>query len=225
MSKAEVGWVSPFEDILNDKKRAFLEAFAVRGTITGAAVAAGVSHTTYYTEQWKSDEQFQDAMRQAERMAAEGLVDEARRRATEGLKAYKFTTGGEAVRHPEECECGHHASNHERRRLDADGAEVPRRCGECTCAGFVGRPYYEHKYSDTMLIFLMKGQLPDIYGDRMRVEAQVSNIDIERLPDHLVARIAGGENVMAVLASAAMSEVEARTLLGSGKEPDATHEG
>jgi len=33
-----------------------------------------------------------------------------------------------------------------------------------------GKQYFEHEYSDTLMIFLLKGELPEKYGDKARVD-------------------------------------------------------
>ena len=64
------------------------------------------------------------------------------------------------------------------------------------------------RYSDTLLIFLMKGLMPERYGNRREFRGSLANLDISKLPDALVARIAAGEHPLAVLASAAPSVLE-----------------
>ena len=58
------------------------------------------------------------------------------------------------------------------------------------------------KYSDTLLIFLLKGLRPEKYKERMELKGGLARIDLRQLPDHLLERIANGEHVMSVLASA-----------------------
>ncbi len=65
-----------------------------------------------------------------------------------------------------------------------------------------------HRYSDTLLIFLMKGLMPERYGDRVEVGGTLANLDVSRLPDDLVERIAAGEHPLAVLASATSELME-----------------
>ena len=56
------------------------------------------------------------------------------------------------------------------------------------------------RYSDTLLIFTLKGLLPDRYRDRVEGRSVLANIDLAQLPDALLARIAGGEDPRSVLA-------------------------
>lgn len=94
---------------------------------------------------------------------------------------------------------------------------------ECGCAGFIGRPYYEDKYSDVLLIFLTKGVLPDRYREIREVRGVLAKLDLNQLPNVMVARIAAGEHPEAVLAWGAsefgMSPGElVRGALAPGKE-------
>ena len=56
------------------------------------------------------------------------------------------------------------------------------------------------KYSDVLLMFLLKGIRPEKYGDRMEVRGAFANLDISKLPDALVHRLSQGENPLSVLA-------------------------
>ena len=71
---------------------------------------------------------------------------------------------------------------------------------------------YTREYSDILLIFLLKGMKPEKYQERVQVRGSLANIDMSKLPDELVARMAAGENPHAVLASA-------QPQLASGPEP------
>ncbi len=57
------------------------------------------------------------------------------------------------------------------------------------------------EYSDNLLMFILKGLLPEKYGNRVEPRASVASIDLTKLPDHLIARIAAGEHPLSVLAS------------------------
>lgn len=108
-----------------DQRRAkqvlFLAAFAEVGTITHAALAAGVDRQTHYN--WlEADEAYAKAFVDAEGMAADTLEHEARRRACDGVDEPVFYEGKKV-------------------------ATV-------------------RKYSDTLLIFLLKGARPEKFRDR-----------------------------------------------------------
>lgn len=80
------------------------------------------------------------------------------------------------------------------------------------------------EYSDTLLIFLLKGARPEKYRDRLDVRGAVLHLDqnqLSQLPDPLLARIAKGEDPATVLASVA-EDVLGR--LGSGEEAGASGE-
>jgi hypothetical protein len=154
----------------------------------------------------------------ARELASETLEQEALRRGFEGVRRYKFN-GGKPVLNPEKCECGHGLRGHARPRKPdhvPEGEEVDqeiRPCLECSCEDFHGAPYFEHEYSDKLLLALLAARKPREYGTK-RIERTLP-IDWDRLPDHLVARIARGEDAHAVIASAAEDGVR---LLASGAE-------
>jgi hypothetical protein len=78
-----------------------------------------------------------------------------------------------------------------------DGIQVP-------VGWYQGQPGgYVTQYSDKLLIFLLKGAMPDKYTDRRQLKGTLANIDLARLPDEALARIAAGEHPNSVLASLA----------------------
>ena len=81
------------------------------------------------------------------------------------------------------------------------------------------------EYSDILAIFLLKGLRPEKYKDRMEMRGALAHIDISYLPDHLLQRVADGEHIMSVLASAvelgAAGGVDVPKLLGAGPAPEA----
>jgi len=79
---AAVAWEAP-ERIGTPEKRAALEAYARRGNVTAACLAANVGRTTWYT--WRNtDPDFDSAVAEAEQAAADFLEDVAVQRATAG---------------------------------------------------------------------------------------------------------------------------------------------
>lgn len=67
---------------------------------------------------------------------------------------------------------------------------------------YKGKPGgYVREYSDNLLMFMLKGLLPDKYRERVEVRGGISTIAYDKLPDHLIARIAAGEHPLSVLAS------------------------
>lgn len=73
---------------------------------------------------------------------------------------------------------------------------------------------YIRRYSDVLLIFLLKGAFPDKYKDRTEIRGALATLDYGKLPDDALARIAGGEHSAVVLASLAR-EVPAGLLRGA----------
>ncbi len=56
------------------------------------------------------------------------------------------------------------------------------------------------RYSDVLLMFLLKGLLPERYRERRDLRGSLAHIDLTQLPDHLLARLAAGEHPFSVLA-------------------------
>ena len=56
-------------------------------------------------------------------------------------------------------------------------------------------------YSDNLLMFVLKGLLPDKYRERVEVRGSIAAIAYNKLPDHLLQRISDGEHPLSVLAS------------------------
>ena len=99
----------------------------------------------------------------------------------------------------------------EARRRAVEGVTEPVGWYRGTAGGTVQR------YSDTLLIFLLKGLKPETYRERVEVRASVfAKLNMERLPDAVIARLADGEHPAAVLASA--GEEVRGLLLASGVE-------
>ncbi len=197
----------PFQHISHPKKRAYLTAFAELGHHGDAARAAGISTRLTRTPGWLEDDEYQEAYEEARIMAGDRLEDVAHRRAVEGLRSYKFDKDGIPLRHPDECDCGHNRIAHPTLEVPDEygGGDPSRPCTaeECGCIAFHGRPYYEDKMSDVLLIFLTKGILPTRYREIREVRGVLAKLDLNQLPNHLVQRIADGEHPEAVLASGA----------------------
>ncbi len=121
---------------LSAKKRAFLEAYKLCATVTHAAITAKISRCTHYD--WlEKDKAYVEAFKEATIAATDTLIEEARRRAIQGVSDPVYH-GGKQV-------------------------------------GSI------QKYSDTLLIFLMKGAMPEKYRDNHHITGSV-NVDlVERL--------------------------------------------
>jgi hypothetical protein len=73
-----------FKQVINPKKRAFLEHFARSGRVMQSCEAAGIHFTTHY--HWKKhDKKYLAAVEQAEQIAADFMEDEIHRRAFDGF--------------------------------------------------------------------------------------------------------------------------------------------
>ncbi len=81
-------------------KGRFLEAFRECGGITKAAELVGINRVTVF--KWRRDDpKFAAAFADAQVEAAHNLEDEARRRAVEGSRRYRFKADGSPLLHPE----------------------------------------------------------------------------------------------------------------------------
>ena len=139
------------------KKGAFLEAFARVGTITHAAEIAGIERDTHYG--WlERDPAYALLYEQAEGKAADTLEREARRRAVDGIDEPVIYQGQVSGTY-----------------LDMAGRPVPP--GDPQAEAFV--PLTVKKYSDILLIFLLKGARPEKYREGIDVERpQPLNVQI-----------------------------------------------
>lgn len=146
---------------LTPKKRAaFLLELARAGNVTLAAQAAGVHRTHVY--QWReSDLDFAAAWDAALDQAADLLEEEARRRAYEGLRRIKFDRG-RPIMVP---------------AVGADGLVVKDDKGNPELV-----PYVEHEYSDTLLIFLLKGARPEKFRERNETKHTFEPVDWDLVP-------------------------------------------
>ena len=150
------------DDSLQPKKIAFLVAYTECGNITQAAEAAGIQRQSHY--RWLEEgREYQLAFGAAKQQAGERLEQEARRRAVEGVRKYRFHKGKPI--------------------LDPTA-------GICPITGEqLSVPYYEDERSDLLLIFLLKAVFPDKYRERQQVSMEVKTDDQSR-HDFLVDRLA-----------------------------------
>ncbi len=82
----------------------------------------------------------------------------------------------------------------EAHRRAVEGVEEPIGWYRGVAGGTVRR------YSDVLLMFLLKGLLPERYRERRDLRGSLAHIDLTQLPDHLLARLAAGEHPFSVLA-------------------------
>lgn len=128
------------DTIANPRKRAFLHAYSIIGRVSFAAHEAGIRRELHYD--WlKTDPQYVEAFKLAERMAGDALKDEAMRRAHKGVKEPVLYQG-------------------EQVKVE----RVNRETGEVTL-----EPLYRVKYSDTLLMFLLEGLVPETFHERKEI--------------------------------------------------------
>ena len=77
------------------------------------------------------------------------------------------------------------------------------------------------RYSDVLLIFLLKSLRPDRYRERVDVRGVLAHLDVSLLPDELVARLAAGENPITVLAPVLQASELPALPPGEAKDGDA----
>ena len=139
------------------RQSAFLEAYIMCATITHAAGMAQITRTTHYN--WlATDPEYQQAFAEAEIAATDALIQEARRRAVQGVEEpilYK----GKVVKTIQ-------------------------------------------RYSDNLLMFLLKGSLPEVYRERFEISGGDKPIRVKSDPgreeladDTLKALITFGEQL------------------------------
>jgi hypothetical protein len=142
------GKPNAFGKIRHPKKRAFLAAVANTANVVRAAEIAGVDRDNHYL--WlKKDPDYAEAFEIAWQRGADVLEAEAVRRAHEGVTKPIFHRGKRAidvVQNPDGTV-----------KRDASGKPI-------------GIPAAVREYSDTLLIFLLKGRNPKVYGDRVKQE-------------------------------------------------------
>ncbi len=100
----------------------------------------------------------------------------------------------------------------EAHRRAVEGIEEPVGWYKGVAGGTVRR------YSDVLLMFLLKGLRPEQYRERYEVKGSLANLDLRRLPDELIERLAAGENPISVLAPILQDPNVKLPALGSGKE-------
>ena len=162
------------DEIEHLKKRAFLAAYETVGNISRAARSADISRGTHY-DWMEKDPAYRAGFEKAHRRASDLLEEEARRRAMEGYHepvVYKGHFTGEWVM-PD--------------GSDPWDPETGRRK-----PGAVFERNVVRRYSDTLLIFLMKGNNPDKFGDKLRHSGVVGMPerpeDYHRMTDEEIAQ-------------------------------------
>ncbi len=98
----------------------------------------------------------------------------------------------------------------EAHRRAVEGVEEPVGWYRGVAGGTVRR------YSDNLLMFLLKGARPERYRERYDVRGTLAHLDLRRLPDDLIERLAKGESPLTVLAP--LLQAGELPALGPGKE-------
>jgi transposase-like protein len=136
------------------KKPAVLEAYKGCANVSKACGIVGIARDTFY--RWlKEDPKFKDDYEAAREQAIELLEDEAMRRAHEGIAKPIFHAGKRAVDVV----------------LNPDGSVKL----DPVTKKPIGIPAVVREYSDTLLIFLLKGARPQKYRDNVRQEVSGPN--------------------------------------------------
>lgn len=134
------------------KQSIFLAAYSVASTVSAAADAARIDRKLHYA--WmKEDPTYPERFELAHEEGTQALEAEARRRALQGMRRFKFHKG-ELIKVPLLDDEGHPVS-------DDDGKPVMV-------------PYFEEERSDLLLIFLLKASRPEVYRDHFKGEIQHS---------------------------------------------------
>jgi hypothetical protein len=199
-------------------RQAWLIAYATTGIKRHVARMIGCHETIHRSPEWLADHEFQKGLALAEELIADRMEDEARRRALEGQRKYKFTRDGVPLLHPKMCECGHGVELHPRPSKDDRDQTRPCEHPDCTdCSDFIGEPYFEDAYSDRLLETLLKAQNRDKYGDKVEMRGMLANLDMSRLPAPVVARLADGEDPYQVLATLSTENLRLLNAGGAGE--------
>lgn len=163
----------------------FLEAFARTGNVTIACSAAMITRTTHYT--WlDGDPLYVKAFAEAQKVANDCLLAEARRRAVQGSRRLKFTRDGELITIPAQPREPGAYTVKERCEATDDGArpefiETKNGVEEIYVRDVWRKPYEEFVYSDALLMFLMKAEEPTKYREDAPALAAASH-ELEKTP-------------------------------------------
>jgi hypothetical protein len=157
---------------LKKDQRSFLVAYSRTGNVSDACRAAGIDRKRHY--RWLRDDKnptfensYTSAFAEAEEEATDMLVSEARRRAYSGLQRMKFHQGL-----PIMVPC-----------MPNDEGAVEAVDGKGDTCWI--KPYTEHEYSDTLLIFLLKAKRPEEFRDRPIQLEQTTTINLQEMVEEV----------------------------------------
>jgi hypothetical protein len=159
------------KDLRNPGQAAFLAAYSQCCNLTEAARIAKTSRSQHY-DWMDADESYPAAFALAHEEGCELLEFEARRRAMEGTEE-PVIHQGVAMWDPKRDKSGNFVK-------DKDGKIVYE------------RPLTVRRFSDTLLIFLLKAARPEKYRDNFRGEVKElfkSRVDLSSLSDEELAQL------------------------------------
>lgn len=151
-------------DIEKASKLGLLAYYENSGNIREACKSVGVPLAQ--VERWlDEDTDFKIKFARAQRLAGNMLEAEMKRRAVDGMRRYKFDKGRPTMWLPPE--------GHPEHKLWQPPKDHPAYQGEGVQITKAVH-YYELSYSDTLLMFMAKGAMPEKYGDKVDHTGQVA---------------------------------------------------
>ena len=157
-----------------NRARIFLRCYAETGSVTGAAAAARIHRSTHY-RRLKSDPTYQAAFEAAGEVAIGVLEDEALRRAVEGVPE-PVTYQGQFSYLPKLDEADNVV-------LDPEGRPIR------------GKLVSIRRYSDSLLMFLLRGARPEKYRERHHMDVN-ANIAVTKFKGSLEDLLATYRNLV-----------------------------
>jgi hypothetical protein len=151
----------------------FLKIFRETANIKHSCKVAGISRQTFY--EWRNnDEVFKAQLATAELEANDTLEYAGHDRAVNGVPSYVVSNG--------------HLVYEEIPAFDEEGKPKLDRYGKQEYLR--GRPIVERKYSDTLLITLLKARMPEKYKDKSQVEhSGAVGVDVAGFKELLMQRL------------------------------------
>jgi hypothetical protein len=150
-STRKSGPLTPEQRVL--KQSRFLKAYRESGNVKYSCKSAGINRSTYY--EWRDhDEAFKVQLPDANEDANDTLEYAAYDRAVRGVESYVVSMG--RVVYEDILD------------LNEDGSQKLNKHGEPLTKR--GKPIIERKYSDSLLVTLLKARMPEKYKDKQHVE-------------------------------------------------------
>lgn len=153
------------------KQARFFAKYRKSGNIKFSCAYAGISRQTFYD--WREhDEAFKAQLADAEPDVDDTLDEAAYERGVEGVPSYVVSNG--------------HLVYEELPVIGEDGQQVVENGRPVYRRG---KPIVERKYSDTLLVTLLKARMPEKYKDKQQVEVSGS-VDVTGFKELLMQRLA-----------------------------------